>query len=69
MLKDTLTFFATIGFLSFVWTNVFSIRTVSGDSMYPYLNGDYNTSLERDRVWVDMWMPAEGLRRGMVVAF
>ncbi len=37
--------------------------------MYPYLNGDKDISLERDRVWVDMWMPTVGLRRGMVVAF
>ena len=69
LLRDTLTFFATIGFISFIWNHVFSIRTVSGDSMYPYLNGEYNTSMEKDRVWVDMWMPMEGLRRGMVVAF
>ena len=37
--------------------------------MYPYLNGEFNTSAERDRVWVDMWAPSMGLRRGMVVAF
>lgn len=37
--------------------------------MYPYLNGEFNTSMERDRVGVDMWRPSEGLRRGMIVAF
>ncbi len=69
LLNDALTFFAAIGFISLIWNNVFCIRAVSGDSMYPYLNGDYNTSMAKDRVWVDMWRPTEGLRRGMVVAF
>lgn len=37
--------------------------------MYPFLNTDYNTSTRKDVVWVKMWAPAEGLRKGTVVAF
>ena len=42
---------------------------VDGRSMYPFFNTDYQRSLRRDKVWVDMWNPSEGLRRGMIVAF
>lgn len=37
--------------------------------MYPFLNTDYNTSTRKDVVWVNMWAPAKGLKRGTVVAF
>jgi mitochondrial inner membrane protease subunit 2 len=42
---------------------------VTGPSMYPYLNTDYDRSTAKDVVWVDMWRPMNGLRRGMCVAF
>jgi len=38
--------------------------------MSPFLNSDFERSgLRRDRVWLDMWNPGKGIRRGMVVAF
>src|SRR6266498_2725742 len=42
---------------------------IYGPSMYPYLNTDYDRSTAQDVVWVDMWRPSEGLKRGMCVAF
>ena len=55
--------------LAFINTNVFDIKTVTGDSMYPFLNTDYNNSTHKDRVFLNMWHPTRDLRRGMVVAF
>lgn len=55
--------------LSFINTHVAQLMWVTGPSMYPFLNTDYNTSTRKDVVWVNMWAPAEGLRRGTVVAF
>ena len=55
--------------LSFFHAHVAQLMWVTGPSMYPFLNTDYNTSTRKDVVWVNMWAPAEGLRRGMVVAF
>jgi len=37
--------------------------------MYPFLNTSYNTSIVKDRVWMDMWNPYKNLKRGMVVSF
>lgn len=37
--------------------------------MYPFLNTDYQSSLKKDKVILDLWNPAGGLKRGMVVAF
>ena len=54
---------------SFFTNNVFCIMSVTGPSMAPFLNTDYNSSLVSDRVWVNMWRAGEGLKRGMVVAY
>ena len=37
--------------------------------MHPFLNADYNSSLQRDVVWVNKWRAGENVKRGMVVAF
>ena len=42
---------------------------ISGPSMYPFLNTDYNSSLEKDVVWVSKMSPTKALQRGQIVAF
>ncbi|MCJ1319077.1 hypothetical protein MMC15_004410 [Xylographa vitiligo] len=41
---------------------------VSGPSMYPFLNTDYNSTTRKDVVFVNMWAPWQDLKRGMIVA-
>lgn len=69
------TFFALFTFLTwvpavyFIWDHVFQVATVTGESMYPYLNTSYNSSPSKDRILLHMWKPTRDLRRGMLVAF
>ena len=43
--------------------------SVTGPSMSPFLNTDYDSSVLSDRVWVNMWGAGRGLERGMVVVY
>lgn len=63
------TFLTWLPVLSFFHTHVSSLMRVTGPSMYPFLNTDYHTSTQKDVVWVWRWNPANGVKRGMVVAF
>jgi len=58
-----------VSLISFFHSNILQIMTITGNSMYPFLNTDYNSSTLKDRVLVKMWLPARDLHRGMVVAF
>ncbi|TVY35391.1 Mitochondrial inner membrane protease subunit [Lachnellula occidentalis] len=49
--------------------NVGMVTFISGPSMYPYLNTNYNESQSKDACWVNKWKPAENLKRGMLVSF
>ena len=53
----------------FFQDNVFQIMTVTGASMYPFLNKDFHTSTSKTSVLVDMRKPWEKLQRGTVIAF
>lgn len=64
-----LTIITYIPILAFSQTHLATLMTVTGASMYPLLNTDYNRSTRRDVVFVDLRDPAENLKRGMVVAF
>ncbi|KAL6719764.1 hypothetical protein ACLMJK_001685 [Lecanora helva] len=55
--------------IAFILNNVFTITSVTGDSMYPFLNTDYNSTTLKDLVFLNKWHPARDLRRGMIVAF
>ena len=41
---------------------------VTGPSMYPFLNTDYNSTTRKDVVLVDMRSPWVDLKRGMIIA-
>lgn len=61
-------YFATwIPVIAFANSHGGILTVVSGSSMYPYLNTDYDRSLKEDIVLVKRWKPAEGLKRGMIV--
>lgn len=67
---SVLVFFASwFPAFSFLTNNVFCIMSVTGPSMSPFLNADYNSSMASDRVWVNMWRAGEGVKRGMVVVY
>lgn len=63
------TFLTWLPALSFFHDHVGRSMTVDGRSMYPVLNNDYQSSLRKDQVWVNLHAPNRGLRRGMIVAF
>jgi inner membrane protease subunit 2 len=48
--------------------HIAQLMWVSGPSMYPFLNTDYNSTTRKDVVFVKMWNPWRDLKRGMVVA-
>ncbi|MCJ1245792.1 hypothetical protein MMC30_002996 [Trapelia coarctata] len=69
------TTFLTLGFVAtcapiaiFLNDNFAQLMWVNGPSMYPFLNTDYNSTTTKDVVFVNMWNPWKGLKRGMVVA-
>ncbi|KAL8922225.1 MAG: hypothetical protein Q9208_005304 [Pyrenodesmia sp. 3 TL-2023] len=67
-----LTFLTLLTWLPVVWflhTHVFAFMRVTGPSMYPFLNTDWNTSTRKDVVGVWMWGAGEEVRRGEVVVF
>ena len=68
-LQKLLTFLTYVPLLLFFQTHVATLMTVTGASMYPLLNTDYDRTTARDVVLVDLWRPGAGLRRGVVVAF
>jgi inner membrane protease subunit 2 len=43
--------------------------SISGQSMYPYLNTGYNETLRKDICLVNKWNPAKNLKRGMLVTY
>ncbi|TVY53846.1 hypothetical protein LCER1_G004072 [Lachnellula cervina] len=49
--------------------NVGMVTFITGPSMYPYLNTNYNESQSKDACWVNKWKPTENLKRGMLVSF
>ncbi|KAI9874719.1 MAG: hypothetical protein M1830_009373 [Pleopsidium flavum] len=55
----------------YIWFNdhIAQIMWVTGPSMYPFLNTDYNVSTRKQPVLVNMRNPAGGLKRGMIVSF
>lgn len=53
----------------FFHDHVGQIMWVTGQSMYPFLNTDYNNSTRKEAVFVHMFNPTGGLKRGMIVAF
>lgn len=70
LLLTTGTLLTWLPALSFLFNHVGRTATVDGRSMSPFLNTDYQTTgLKRDRVWLSLWDPSGGVRRGMVVAF
>lgn len=69
LISGLTTFAAICAFISFIKENVFEIKSVAGESMYPFLNSDFNSKLQKDIVWVNKWRPGEDVRRGMVIAF
>jgi signal peptidase I len=70
LLLTTGTLLTWLPALSFLFNHVGRTATVDGRSMSPFLNTDYQTTgLKRDRVWLSLWDPSTGVRRGMVVAF
>ncbi|MCJ1474516.1 hypothetical protein MMC13_003174 [Lambiella insularis] len=65
----TLGAFATwVPMIVFFKDNVAQPMWVTGPSMYPFLNTDYNSTTRKDVVFVNMWAPYKGLQRGMIVA-
>jgi mitochondrial inner membrane protease subunit 2 len=53
------------------WLNTYVVEVtpIEGASMAPYLNGDHDESLERDRCLNIKWRPQQDLKRGMIVTF
>jgi inner membrane protease subunit 2 len=49
--------------------NVGAIGEVGGESMYPYLNPDFNQGFSKDLCWISKRRPAANLQRGMIVTF
>lgn len=61
-----------VGFLPVIATLhnlVADVTTVNGQSMYPFLNENKDSSTARDRVLNWKWRAKEGLERGMIVTF
>lgn len=50
-------------------SSVAQLTLISGASMYPYLNAEYNQSLRRDLCLNYRWSAQDGLARGMIVTF
>ena len=53
----------------FLRDHFFQVMSVTGPSMYPFLNPDFHSSTRRNLVLVDMRRPWKDLRRGSVIAF
>lgn len=53
----------------YVNNHVAQLMWIRGASMAPFLNGDYDRSLQRDMVLVRMWAPWRGVQRGSIVTF
>ncbi|XWW93867.1 hypothetical protein V2A60_001806 [Cordyceps javanica] len=51
------------------WINAHVVETTSvrGQSMYPYINGEKDSTLRTDVVLTWKWSPQENLQRGMIV--
>ncbi|KAK8148104.1 hypothetical protein G3M48_000369 [Beauveria asiatica] len=51
------------------WINNYVVETavVSGNSMYPFINEDKDSTLRNDVILTWKWSPQENLQRGMVV--
>lgn len=62
-----------VGFATWIpviaWFNIHvaELTTVTGNSMYPFMNGDKDSTLRRDVVVNWKWNPQDDLERGMVV--
>ena len=54
-----------------IWFNAYvaEVTFISGPSMYPFFNPQYNESLRKDLCLVWKMYAQEGLRRGMIVTF
>jgi signal peptidase I len=53
----------------YVNDHVAQLMWIRGASMAPFLNGDFDISLQRDVVLVQMWAPWRNVKRGSVVTF
>jgi len=42
---------------------------INGASMYPYLNIDYDRSLQKDICYINKWLAKDNIQRGMIVSF
>ncbi|EKD21503.1 uncharacterized protein L3040_006119 [Drepanopeziza brunnea f. sp. 'multigermtubi'] len=49
--------------------HVGDVTWITGSSMYPFLNSNYNNDLKKDCVWNSKWSPISNLKRGMIVSF
>lgn len=49
--------------------NVGEVHRITGASMYPYLNTNYNEGQSKDLCWVNKWNAGHNLQRGMLVSF
>lgn len=49
--------------------NVAEVITITGPSMYPFLNSDKDITLRPDVVLNSRWKPHQKLERGMIITF
>ncbi|CCU77667.1 mitochondrial inner membrane protease subunit 2 [Blumeria hordei DH14] len=49
-------------------SHIGEITPISGESMYPSFNVNFNENLKKDVVWTKKWKPTVELKRGMVVS-
>ncbi|KAL9593523.1 MAG: hypothetical protein Q9219_007513 [cf. Caloplaca sp. 3 TL-2023] len=69
LIRRPLTLLTWLPVLWFIQHHIFQLMSVTGPSMYPFLNTDYNTTVDKDVVAVKMWRAGERVRRGDVVVF
>jgi len=50
--------------------HIAQIQIINGESMYPYLNADYNENLNATTCCLTYkWKPSKNLERGMLITF
>jgi inner membrane protease subunit 2 len=49
--------------------NVGNFTWITGASMYPFLNSNFNENLKPTICWMRKWEPTKDLERGMIVTF
>ncbi|KAG9242338.1 peptidase S24/S26A/S26B/S26C [Calycina marina] len=61
-------FLSWVPAMIFFNTHVGEVQFINGESMYPYLNTDFNETQNKTICWTNKWKPTKNLQRGMIVS-